>query len=59
MTQPFVTLNDGNKLPQLGFGVFKVPQHEAAQTVREAVKAGYLAVDTAAIYKNEEGGGPR
>ena len=57
MTQPFVTLNDGHKLPQLGFGVFKVPQAEAAATVREAIKAGYLAIDTAAIYKNEEGVG--
>lgn len=57
MTQPHVTLNDGRKLPQLGFGVFKVPPEEAAKTVREAIKAGYLAIDTAAIYKNEEGVG--
>jgi 2,5-diketo-D-gluconate reductase A len=57
MTQPHVTLNDGHKLPQLGFGVFKVPQAEAAKTVKEAIKAGYLAIDTAAIYQNEEGVG--
>ena len=57
MAQTYVTLNDGRKLPQLGFGVFKVPQAEAAKTVEEAVKAGYLAIDTAAIYQNEEGVG--
>ena len=57
MTQPHLTLNDGRKLPQLGFGVFKVPPDEAAKTVQEAIKAGYLAIDTASIYRNEEGVG--
>ena len=57
MSQPYLTLNDGRKLPQLGFGVFKVPQDEATRTVQQAVEAGYLAIDTAAIYKNEEGVG--
>lgn len=57
MSQPLLTLNDGRKLPQLGFGVFKVPQDEATKIVQEAVKAGYLAVDTAAIYGNEAGVG--
>ncbi len=57
MTQPLLTLNDGNTLPQLGFGVFKVPQHEATETVTVAIEAGYRAIDTAAIYGNEEGVG--
>ena len=57
MTQPHVTFNDGHKMPQIGFGVFKVPQDEAAKTVQAAIEAGYLAIDTAAIYKNEEGVG--
>lgn len=57
MSQPVLTLNDGRALPQLGFGVFKVPPKDAAETVREAVAAGYRAIDTAAIYDNEEGVG--
>ena len=57
MTQPTMTLNDGHTMPQLGFGVFKVPQAEAAATVAAAIDAGYMAVDTAAIYGNEDGVG--
>lgn len=57
MQQPDLTLNDGRTMPQLGFGVFKVPQDEAADTVRQALKAGYRSIDTAAIYNNEEGVG--
>ena len=57
MPQTDLTLNDGSTMPQLGFGVFKVPPQEAAETVRLAVAAGYRAIDTAAIYGNEEGVG--
>ena len=57
MTQPHLTLNDGQTMPQLGFGVFKVPQGEAKATVKAALAAGYQAIDTAAIYGNEEGVG--
>ncbi len=57
MPQIDLTLNDGSTIPQLGFGVFKVPQNEAAETVKIAVEAGYRAIDTAAIYGNEEGVG--
>ncbi len=56
-TQPFLTLNDGRVMPQLGFGVFKVPGGEAERTVATAIEAGYLGIDTAAIYGNEEGVG--
>ena len=55
--QTILTLNDGHTMPQLGFGVFKVPQKEAAETVMLALKAGYRSIDTAAIYGNEEGVG--
>ena len=57
MRQPEMTLNDGSTMPQLGFGVFKVPQRDAAETVRLAIEAGYRSIDTAAIYGNEEGVG--
>jgi 2,5-diketo-D-gluconate reductase A len=57
MNQPTVTLNDGHEMPQLGFGVFKVPQDEAASIVGQAIATGYRSIDTAAIYRNEEGVG--
>lgn len=57
MDQPYVTLNDGQTLPQLGLGVFKVPRDEAASVVATAVETGYRLVDTAAIYGNESGVG--
>ena len=57
MSQPLSRLNDGRTMPQLGFGVFKVPQGEATEIVGTAIEAGYKAVDTAAIYGNEEGVG--
>lgn len=52
-----VTLNNGLKMPQLGFGVWQVPDDEATAAVKEAVKVGYRSIDTAMIYKNEAGVG--
>ncbi|MER7796802.1 aldo/keto reductase [Microbacterium sp. NPDC096154] len=57
MTVPTITLNSGFEIPQLGFGVFLVPPAEAEKAVSEALEAGYRHIDTAAIYKNEEGVG--
>ena len=57
MTIPHITLNDGNTIPQLGFGVFKVDPAETERIVSEALAAGYRHIDTAAIYGNEEGVG--
>ncbi|HAN23474.1 MAG: 2,5-diketo-D-gluconic acid reductase [Microbacterium sp.] len=57
MTVPSVTLNSGYDIPQLGFGVFLVPPAEAEKAVSEALEVGYRHIDTAAIYKNEEGVG--
>lgn len=50
-------LNDGNSIPQLGFGVFKVDPGETERIVTDALQAGYRHIDTAAIYGNEEGVG--
>jgi 2,5-diketo-D-gluconate reductase A len=57
MTVPTVQLNDGNTIPQLGFGVFLVEPVEAERIVSEALETGYRHIDTAAIYRNEEGVG--
>ena len=54
---PTISLNDGVAMPQLGFGVWQVPDDEAASTVAAALEAGYRSIDTAAIYGNEEGTG--
>lgn len=54
---PSVALNDGRSIPQLGFGVWRVPNEEASSIVQEAIKTGYRLIDTAAIYQNEEGVG--
>ncbi|MDO7846444.1 aldo/keto reductase [Hymenobacter sp. M29] len=50
-----VELNNGVKMPLLGFGVFQVPDPiECENSVFEAIKAGYRLIDTAAAYMNEE-----
>ncbi|MGW4778925.1 aldo/keto reductase [Streptomyces filamentosus] len=54
---PTVTLNDGVEIPQLGFGVFQVPDAETTAAVSSALEAGYRSIDTAAIYGNEAGVG--
>lgn len=53
-----ITLHNGIKMPQLGFGVFKVKNgNETVESVKKAIEVGYRAIDTAAIYENEEGVG--
>ena len=54
---PHVTLSDGKTIPQLGFGVFLVEPDEAERVVSEALEVGYRHIDTARVYKNEEGVG--
>ncbi|MEW9052442.1 MAG: aldo/keto reductase [Neobacillus sp.] len=52
------TLNNGVKMPWLGFGVFKVQEgEEVVHSVKTAIEVGYRSIDTAAIYRNEEGVG--
>ncbi|WP_460070956.1 aldo/keto reductase [Streptomyces sp. YKOK-I1] len=54
---PPIILNNGVEMPQLGFGVWQVPDDEAERAVSTALEAGYRSIDTAAIYGNEEGTG--
>ncbi|MEV6593746.1 aldo/keto reductase [Streptomyces acidicola] len=54
---PPITLNNGVEMPQLGYGVWQVPDDEAERAVGTALEAGYRSIDTAAIYGNEEGTG--
>ena len=55
--QPYVSLNDGRSIPQVGLGVWRTPNEDAAAVVRTALEAGYRHVDTAAAYENEAGVG--
>ena len=50
---PDITLNDGNAIPQLGFGVFQIEPEDTAEAVREAIEVGYRHIDTAEMYGNE------
>jgi 2,5-diketo-D-gluconate reductase A len=54
---PLITLSDGNQIPQLGLGVYKVEDASAARIVEGAIDAGYRHVDTAKLYFNEAGVG--
>ena len=56
-TQPTVALNDGAAMPQFGLGVFQTPPDETERVVKLAVDEGYRLVDTAAMYRNEDGVG--
>ena len=53
----YVTLNNGVKMPILGYGVYQTPPEETERCVREAIEVGYRAIDTAQAYGNEEGVG--
>ncbi len=50
----YVTLSNGVKMPQLGYGVYQVTQEECERCVADALKTGYRAIDTAQSYFNEE-----
>jgi 2,5-diketo-D-gluconate reductase A len=54
---PRLSLDDGATVPQLGFGLYKVPAADAARLCRNAIAIGYRHLDTAAFYGNEEGVG--
>src|SRR5439155_11618420 len=54
---PTVRLSNGVEIPQLGFGVFKIPPDEVVEPVRQALEVGYRLIDTATLYDNEEGVG--
>jgi 2,5-diketo-D-gluconate reductase A len=57
LTAPIHPLHDGTTIPQLGYGVWQVPDEEAQPAVEEALRVGYRLIDTAAIYGNERGVG--
>lgn len=48
-----VTLNDGNSIPSVGFGVYKISPEDTERAVTTALAAGYRHIDTAALYGNE------
>src|SRR5918912_259753 len=51
---PNITLNDGNTIPQVGFGVFLIEPADTAKAVSEALEIGYRHIDTAEMYGNEK-----
>lgn len=54
---PVLTFNDGNTIPQLGYGVWQVEDDVAEKVVVQAFEAGFRHIDTAKIYGNEAGVG--
>ncbi|MEV7607237.1 aldo/keto reductase [Paenarthrobacter sp. NPDC089322] len=56
-SSPTLTFNDGNTIPQLGYGVWQVEDDVAEKVVRQAFEAGFRHIDTAKIYGNEAGVG--
>jgi 2,5-diketo-D-gluconate reductase A len=54
---PWVTLNNGTKIPQLGFGVFQIDPAETEEATLTALRTGYRHIDTAEMYGNEKGVG--
>jgi 2,5-diketo-D-gluconate reductase A len=57
MPQPFITLNDGSKIPQIGLGTYQAAADQTARMVETALGVGYRHIDTAMIYRNEAGVG--
>src|SRR5262245_4286040 len=54
MSVPNVVLNNGIEIPQLGFGVWRVPSAQTREVVATALQVGYRHIDTAKLYANEE-----
>ena len=50
---PSIDLNDGNTIPQLGFGTFQIEPEDTAEAVSKAIEIGYRHIDTAQMYGNE------
>ena len=53
----YVTLNNGIKMPKLGYGVYQTPPDDTKKCVLDAIAVGYRSIDTAQAYGNEEGVG--
>lgn len=54
---PMLPLNDDRRMPQLGFGTWQIDNDRAAEAVKTAIETGYRLIDTAWIYRNEQGVG--
>ena len=54
---PQLALNDGRQIPQLGFGVFQIPPQDTREATALALEVGYRHIDTAEMYRNEQGVG--
>jgi 2,5-diketo-D-gluconate reductase A len=54
---PLISLNNGVEIPQLGFGVFQIPPAETKAATLQALEVGYRHIDTAEMYRNEQGVG--
>src|SRR5690625_7940077 len=54
---PDIRFRDGTTIPQVGFGVFKIPDDEVEAAVSTALELGYRHIDTASVYGNERGVG--
>lgn len=55
--QKYIQLNDGMKIPTVGFGTWKITDAEAPAVVDQALASSYRLIDTASVYANEEGVG--
>ncbi|MFN3275821.1 MAG: aldo/keto reductase [Paracoccus sp. (in: a-proteobacteria)] len=55
MTQPMMALNDGNRMPQLGAGIWQINDAATPEAVAQALRIGYRLIDGAAAYGNERG----
>ena len=53
----YTTLNNGVRMPMLGYGVFQIPAEDTKRCVSDAISVGYRSIDTAQGYYNEEGVG--
>lgn len=53
----YVTLNNGIKMPKLGYGVYQTPPEDTKRCVLDAIEVGYRSIDTAQAYGNESGVG--
>ena len=49
-----IVLNDGNKIPYVGFGTYKATKESGYEVILDAIRAGYRLLDTAKVYENEE-----
>lgn len=53
----YKTLNNGVEIPQLGYGVYQIPENEIVTATSSALESGYRSIDTAQYYQNERGVG--